>query len=174
VLWEVAPHAVLNLYGGPQYSQAGGATPVRSILSTFSNTAITPAGGGSFTLRSDQTVVQLSAQRAVTNGGGILQTVTNSNEGLQVRRLLQRNFDVIVLATNAQSVELHSNGLGQGKVNTQTVGAALEHPLSESLGVHFEYDYQRQRVNQFVPFNTNLDRNTYTVSLFYRLGEHPF
>ena len=171
-LWEVGPHAVVSLYGGPQYSQAGGATPPRSIFSTFSSTTLTPGGGGSFTLRSDETVLQISAQRVITNGGGVLETVTNSYEGLQARRLLQHGWDVIILATNAQSTSLHG-GFGPGKVNTQTIGAAVEHPVSESLGLHFEYDYQRQRVNQFVPFGTNLDRNTYTVSVFYRLGEHP-
>jgi hypothetical protein len=46
--------------------------------------------------------------------------------------------------------------------------------LFSSLNLHFAYDFLRQRVNQFVPLGTNVNRNQYTLAVFYRFGEHQF
>jgi hypothetical protein len=170
--WSAGPHIDLDLYGGPSFSKA---VETSSFLSSGNQTPSTlntlgPAVGGTFTIRSDQTVFDVSAQRSVSSGGGLLMTVTDSYEGAELRRQLGDNWDFVVIASNARSVALQ-NGPDKGKVDSDSAGAAFEHPLFSKLSVHFEYDYLRQRVNQYVPLGTNVNESQYVVSLFYRIGE---
>jgi hypothetical protein len=51
---------------------------------------------------------------------------------------------------------------------------AIEHPLLESLNLHAEYNYLRQRVNKAVPLSADFDRNRFTIGLFYRPHENKF
>ncbi len=170
--WSVGPHVDLDLYGGPAFSKTFGVSYFSSSASQTATTlnSVGPSLGGTFTLRSDKTVFDITAQRSVSNGGGLLGTVIDSYEGAELRRQLGDNWDFVVIAGNAQSVALQT-GPDKGKVNSNSAGAAFEHPLFSKLSVHFEYDYLRQRVNSYVPLGTNVNESQYVVTLFYRLGE---
>jgi hypothetical protein len=130
-----------------------------------------PAGGGSFTLKSDRTALQFAAQRLVTSGGGLLGTVTSAYGGVQLRRRMTADWDLVLTGSGAQTQQIQSGG-ASGNIQTQTAGIALEHAIFENLFFHGEYDFLRQRVNQFVPLGTDINRNQYTVSIFYAFGEH--
>jgi hypothetical protein len=119
-------------------------------------------------LRSDQTVLHFTAQRLITDGGGLLNTVVNANEGAELRHRLVYGSDLVVMATNTRSVALQGFG-GRGIVDTQSAGIALEHSLFENLSMHFGYDFFRQRVNQYVHF-ADVDEGRYTVGILYRIG----
>ncbi len=171
VHWDVAEHMGLDLYGGPSYSTANGtqflAAP--SELSTKFRT-VSPSLGGTFSLRSDRTVLNVSAQHAVSSGGGLLMTVMSDYEGAEVRHQLTDNWDFIVTGAYNRSVALQSDS-SKGKISGETFGAAFEHPIVGELNARFEYDYLRQRINQFVPLGTNVNTNQLSMGLFYRIGE---
>lgn len=169
--WQVGPHADLSLYGGPAYSTTTGASSLAPLVNEIAGTIKTwePVGGGSFTLRSDQTVFELSAEHSVNSGGGLLMTVTNSYEAAEVRHHFTSDWDWLVTAANGRSVALQGE-IGRGTVNTQSLGTAFEHALFQKLGVHLEYDFLRQRSNEFVPLSSNVDRNEFSVAVFYQIG----
>lgn len=169
--WDVKQYASLDLYGGPSDSAAVGTSSIVPVVNQASGTfdTLSPAFGGTFSLRSDETVFDVSAQHLVSSGGGLLMTVTSDYEGAELRRQLGEKWDFILTGGYARAVALQSQ-TSKGKADTQTFAIAFERPLLEKLSVHFEYDYVRQRVNQFVPLGTNVNTNEFSVSLFYRVG----
>ncbi len=171
VHWSVTDHAGLDLYGGPSYSSAVG-IPILPGTNEVSTqfTTLSPAFGGTFSLRSDQTVLNISAQHTVSSGGGLLMTVMSDYEGAEVRHQLMDNWDFVVTGGYNRSVALQSNQ-SKGKISGETFGTAFEHSIIGELSARFEYDYLRQRINQFVPLGTNVNTNQISVGLFYRIGE---
>jgi hypothetical protein len=97
-------------------------------------------------------------------------TVMSDYEGAEVRHQLTDNWDFVVTGGYNRSVALQSNA-SKGKINGETFGTAFEHPIIGQLSARFEYDYMRQRINQFVPLGTNVNTNQVSVGLFYRIGE---
>ena len=169
--WDIAEHVGLDLYGGPSYSTAFGTQflPGTNGLPT-KFTTLSPAFGGTFSVRSDRTVVNVSAQHTVSSGGGLLMTVMSDYEGAELRHRLTDNWDFVVTGGYNRSVTLQSTA-SKGKINGETFGTAVEHPIIGELSARFEYDYLRQRINQFVPLGTNVNTNQVSVGLFYRIGE---
>ena len=165
--WQLNRRATLSLYGGPQYVESGGPFPIFGPLAS----PWRPAGGGTLTVRTDQTVLELTGQYLVGNGGGLLTTVTNSYEGVNFRRRLNLDWDLMLIGMNARSAALQGVP-GKGIVNTETAGAAVEHPIFENLHMHLEYDFLRQRINRFVPRSANGDTSEVTFGVFYRFGDH--
>jgi hypothetical protein len=176
-LWQMGPHVVVSVFGGPSFSRTGGPLTILSgnagasenILPTVGKWS--PGAGASLTLRSDQTVLRLTVQRLVADGGGLLTTVVNAYEGAELRRRLAYGWDLVLMASNARSIALQGV-LGRGALDTQSGEVALEHSLFENLSVHFEYDFVRQRANQYVPFAADVDDQRYTVGILYRIGTH--
>lgn len=125
------------------------------------------------TFRSNQTVLRLTGQRLVADGGGLLAGVTNSYEGGEIRQRMAGRWDVILTASNARSVALQGPS-GKGTVDTQAAGLAIEYPIERNLSLHAGYDYLRQRTNQFVPFALNADRSRFTLGIFYRTRDFVF
>jgi hypothetical protein len=169
--WDVKQYASLDLYGGPSDSVAVGTSSLLPAVNQSSGNfeTMTPAFGGTFSLRSDETVFNVSAQHMVSSGGGLLMTVISDYEGAELRRQLGENWDFIVTGGYARDAALQIP-INKGKADAQTFATAFEHPLLQKLSVHFEYDYLRQRVNQFVPLGTNVNTNEFSVGLFYRMG----
>jgi hypothetical protein len=169
--WEIGPHLLLSLFGGPQYSLTDGlfaipGSPGSSFLAVSSQ-GWEPAGGASLTFRSDRTVVSLTGQRTVADGDGLLSSVTSWYGAAEVRRRITHAWDLVLTGSEARSLALQGP-FGFGEVNTQSAGLALEHPLFGHLTLHAEYGYFRERTNQNVAFTANVDRNRYTLGVFYR------
>ncbi len=178
-LWQMGPYVLVSIFGGPSFSRTGGPSTILSgnagasenILSTGTVGKWGPGAGASLTLRSDQTVLRLTVQRLVDDGGGLLTTVVNAYEGALLRRRLAYGWDLLLMASNARSVALQGS-LGRGALDTQSAEVALEHSVFGNLNMHFEYDFIRQRANQYVPFAAEVDDNRYTVGILYRIGSH--
>jgi hypothetical protein len=175
-LWQVGPHVELSLFGGAQLAMSGGAflfpgSTVGSGPTPGPTRDWVPVGGASLTLRSNQTVLVLTGERIVTDGGGLLTTVINEHEGAELRRRIPYGFDFVWTGTNARSSALDEFP-GTGRVDTQSAGMSIEHLLFQNLNLHVEYDFLRQRANQFVPFEANANANQYTVGISYRIGNH--
>lgn len=178
VLWEASPFLAFSAYGGAEYADSTGqfqTNPLQpgSTTVTLATQHWSPAGGGTVTFRSNETVFRLTGQRLVQDGGGLLSAVTNSYEGAEIRQRMGGRWDAILTASNARSVALQ--GLtGKGAVDTQAAGMAIEYPIAPNLSLHAGYNYLRQRTNQFVPFALNADRNHYTLGIFYRTRNFQF
>jgi hypothetical protein len=176
--WQMGPHVIVTAFAGPSFSMTVEPPTIASvnapasttILSTLAAETWSPGGGGTLTLRSDQTVLRLTVQRLISDGGGLLNTVVNSNEGAELRHRLAHGSDLVLMATNARSVALQGFG-GKGIVDTQSAEIGLEHSLLENLSMHLGYDFFRQRVNQYVHF-ANVDEGRYTVGILYRIGNN--
>lgn len=179
VNYESGPSLSFSAFGGPQYSDANGQflrtsndpTQPSIVLVPGSHKGWNIAGGGSVSLRAEKTLFRFSAQRMVSDGGGLLTAVTNTSEAVEFRRRLTRYWDVVLTAVNGRSLSLQSS-TGRGKVDTQSLGIALERPITENLSVHGEFNYLRQRTNQVVPFEANIDRNRAMIGIFYRIGAY--
>lgn len=175
--WEMGRHALLNLFGGAQYSIADGLFPIPGALGPENGFLAVathqwePAGGVSLTLRSDRTVLRLTGQRVVADGDGLLASVVSWYGAVEVRRRVVRDWDLVLTGTDARSLALQGP-FGFGEVNTQSAGLALEHPLFGNLNLHAEYGYFRERTNQNVPFTANVDRNRLILGVFYRTAMH--
>lgn len=181
ILWEASPFVTFSIYGGAEYANSVGqfqvpsTNPLQPGSTSVSLTAHrwNPAGGGSVTFRSNETVFRLTGQRLVADGGGLLPAVMNSYEGAEIRQRFAGRWDVALTASNARSVALQGP-TGKGAVDSQVAGIAIERPILQTLSLHVGYDYLRQRTNQFVPFAFNADRNRFTLGLFYRTRDHVF
>jgi hypothetical protein len=177
-LWQTGPHMVVSLFAGPSFSMTGVPLTILSgqartpgaIPSGTTARMLSPGAGVSLTLRSDQMVLRLTAQRLITDGGGLFTTVVSAYEGAELRHRLGYNSDLVLVASNARSAVLQGFS-GRGAVNTQSAGVSVEHSVFENLSVHFEYHVFRQRVNQYVPF-ADVDDGRYTLGIFYRIGRH--
>jgi hypothetical protein len=174
--WQMGPHAVLDLFGGVQYSLTYGLFlipgPPGSTNAFFAadSDRWDPAGGASLTLRSDRTVLRLTGQRLVSDRG-LLTSVVNWYGGAELRRRVVHGWDAVLTGTESRSVALQGP-FGIGAVNMQSAGLALEHPLFANLSLHAEYSYFRERTNQDIPFTANVDRNLFTLGVFYRTSHH--
>ena len=181
VLWEISPNVTLGAYGGAEYSRSQGdflvpstnpAQP-RNVLTSLRTKQWNPGGGASLTLRSNQTVIRLTGQQLVADGGGLLPAVTNSYEGAEIRQRMGGRWDVALTVSNARSLALQGPA-GKGKINTQTAEMAIEYALAQALSLHLGYNYVRQRTNQFTPLALDADRDRLTVGLFFRSHDYRF
>lgn len=181
LLWEASPMVTFSIYGGAEHIDSVGQFLVPStnplqpgnMTVTLTTQHWSPGGGGSVTFRSNETVLRLTGQRLVADGGGLLAAVTNSYEGAEIRQRMAGRWDVILTASNARSVSLQGPS-GKGAADTQVAGMAIEYPIVRNLSLHAGYNYLRQRTNQFVPFALNADRNRYMLGLFYRTRDFVF
>ncbi len=181
LLWDASPYVTLSVFGGPEYSDSEGQFLVPStnplqpgnVLVTQRTMRWNPGGGGSVTFRSNQTVVRLTAHYLVADGGGLLPAVTNSYEGAEIRRPMAWKWDIALTGSNARSLALQGPN-GKGAFDTQSAGVALERPLLQTLSLHLGYNYLRQRANQSVPLVLDVDRNRFTLGLFYRTHDYKF
>lgn len=179
VSWEMGPSLAISGFGGPQYSNANGQFLRRATDPTQPPYVFVPgnhkgwnmAGGASVALRAEKTLLRFSAQRMVSDGGGLLTAVSNTSEAVEFRRRVTRYWDIVLTGVNARSVSL-PGALGRGQVDAQSFGVALERSIRENLSVHGEFNWLRQRTNQVVPFEANVDRNRVMIGLFYRIGTY--
>jgi hypothetical protein len=177
-MWQMGPHVTVTIFGGPSLSITGGPPASATISASASQTTLStaaagiwsPSAGGTLTWRSDQTVLRLTAERLITDGGGLLNTVVNANEGAELRHRLAYGSDLVLMASNAQWAAVQGFG-GRGIVDTQSAGIALEHALFEKLRMHLGYDFSRQHLNQYVHF-ADVDEGRYTVGIVYRIGKN--
>lgn len=181
LLWEASPFVTFSIYGGAEYADSLGQFQVPSANPLQpGNTTVTlttqhwsPAGGGSVTFRSKETVFRLTGRRLVSDGGGLLAGVTNTYGGAEIRQRISGRWDMALSAADARSVALQGPN-GKGRVDTQEAGMAIERPIVGTVSLHIGYNYLRQRTNQFVPFALNADRNRFTLGIFYHTRDFAF
>jgi len=171
---QVSPSLTVSVFGGPQYSHLHEVIifpigPFRFQAPIFQvgwNWAL----GGALTKRLHKTVLQLTAQRQVSNGGGFIGAVVGSSVGASVRHQLPGRWDAIWSGGYAKNTSLAS-GSAASEFRSETAGFGLQRSLTERLNFHIGYDFLRQRATGQSPLFASFDRNLWSAQLSYQF--HP-
>lgn len=171
---QISPSLSLRVFGGPQYSRLderyslplNPSTLQAPVFSTHWNWAT----GGVLTMRSDKTVFLLTAQRQISNGGGLLGPVVSSSVEANVRHRLAGRWDAFWTSGYANNGSLRST-FSQGDYRSLTAGTGLQCSLTEKLALGVRYDFVRQTGTGQSPLFANFDRNLWSVQLSYRFHE---
>src|SRR5258708_1450616 len=159
LLWQARPSVTLNIFAGPQFSDAFGqfaapsmnpAQPTAFLISGRGK-QLGAGAGGTLAWRSTRTVLRFTGQRLITDGGGLLTSVTNSFEGIELRRRVFRLMDVVLTGGNSRAAALLGPSV-RGNIRAQTASAAVERAIHGNVGARGEDQFIRQRVNPEVPF----------------------
>lgn len=113
---------------------------------------------------------ELSAGHVATDGGGVLTSVISTQQDLQLRWEISEHWEARVTGENSNMQAL-SSAYNNGKVQSQSVGFALERRFMPRLSAQLGYEYTRQRVGGALPFFFNMDRNIVSFSITYRIKD---
>lgn len=161
---QLSPTVTVTLYGGPQYirtlGQSSGGVGVGGGLQ--------PSVGGSIIKQVRDTALNLSVQRAVTDGGGLYTSVVNTSATFGVRRRLVGQWEG----------DLHGSGavandslfqLANERTDSLTGGVEISRPLRNGSAFHISYTTLHQFNKGTLPITANFDRNIVMIGFDYRL-----
>ena len=171
---QFAPSLSVHAFGGPQYSQQDGSvlkSPAPSMTTVSSSSKRWNwAAGGAITKRTDNIVVQLTAQHQVGNGGGLGTASVSSSVGANVRHRLAGSWDAIWAGGYANNTSLMPDFTREG-YRSFTAGVGLRRPLRERLNLGLRYDFVRQLTKGNSQFFGSFDRDLCSVEFTYRFRE---
>ncbi|HXJ93355.1 MAG TPA: hypothetical protein VMT20_10805 [Terriglobia bacterium] len=174
--WKATPSVSLQVFGGPQYLPAHQLVTAESTGSAPANTNAPGlwswTAGGSVSKSTEKTSLQLAAGRAVTDGGGLLATLTSAYATLGLNRRLIRRWSGSCAVTGSQGNTL-DYGFGTGKINSLSGTAGLEHAFRESFTTRLSYTYTRQYATGSVPYGSNLNHSIVSLTISYQLPKIP-
>jgi hypothetical protein len=173
---QVSRSLTLSVFGGPQYSRLHEVIifpigPFRFQAPIFQvgwNWAL----GGTLIKQLDKTVFQLTAQRQVSNGGGLIGAVVGSSVGVSLRRQLPGRWDAIWSGGYAKNTSVAS-GSAANEFRSETAGFGLQRSLAERLNFRIGYDFLRQRATGQSPLFASFDRNLWSAQLSYQFHQIP-
>ncbi len=177
--WKATPSVSLQVFGGPQYlpphqlvaGQSAGSVPATTKTPGLWSWAV----GGSLAKSTEKSTFQLSGGRAISDGGGLLTTVTSTYATVGVNRRLIRRWSASWSATGSESRTLNY-GLGTGKIDSISATGGLDHPLTEELDARLSYTFTRQYSTGVVPFGASLNgfnNSIVSLTLSYQLPKIP-
>jgi hypothetical protein len=163
--WKPRPSVDLEFFGGPQAVKQYGAGPAPLSQVEW-------AGGGTLTLQGQRSAVLFTAQRLVSDGGGLLSFVSNSYAAVSVRRRLLGQWDGTLGLSVAQNQSL---GIADGSsnLNAQTASFDLERRLRRNLVFEAGYAYARQTSSGTAPAGADFHRNRVISGLSWQWGTIP-
>ncbi|MHB8655936.1 MAG: hypothetical protein ACYDA9_18895 [Terriglobia bacterium] len=161
-----------QISGGPQYARIRD----RVVVSLLPGLAVTlnsietkwhGAYQGTITHTTDKTALEISAQRSVQDGGGLLATVMNTDFSGGIKRELIRHWAGVFEVDAARSQALGAAFAGS-RLDSQSAGVAIEHAFTENLTGRLAYNFIRQRGTGQLPFLPDLDRNRVSFTISYQ------
>jgi hypothetical protein len=172
------PNFSLSVSGGPQYFNASQAFPSTSSqqsggapASIPAATSWSPAVTASMGLQERHTSFAASYSRSVTAGGGLLGTFNSNTVNASGRWQMARTW--IGGATASYSTVKTVNLL----LVSSTAGGhsiagtvSLEHPLSSSLRMSFQYDHLHQSYSGIVAATSDPDSNREMISISWEFA----
>jgi hypothetical protein len=171
---QFSPSLSLSVFGGPQHSHTNEIIPFVIGPFTFRIPVLLAgwnwAVGGTLTKRLDRTVFLLTAQREISNGGGLIGAVNGTSVGASVRRQLPGRWDAVWSGNYANNSSL-GPAAPAGSYYSANAGFGLERSLSDRLSLRFGYDFLSQHGNGQAPLLGNLNRNLFSVQFSYRFHQ---
>jgi hypothetical protein len=166
---RLSPSVTVSFFGGPQY--------IRTLGQVLSGTnppgQVEASGGGSVTKEVRKTALNLSAQRSVSDGGGIYTSVVSTSVAFGVRRRLvgrwESNWSGALADADTSLLQL-----GNGKTETLTGGVDFTRPFG-SGGSNFRISYTttHQLTKGTLPGLADFDRNQVTIAIDFQLKAIP-
>jgi hypothetical protein len=181
VAWQLSPSVELMVFGGPQYTPSqeyivqspalpgGGGTVANPLFRSQWNTA----AGGTLTKQAEKTAFNLTAQRSVTNGGGVLTAVTSSSVAIGAHRKLARGWEASLNVTCGLTDGLTLPSLPRNNISSESTTFAVDHPLSESVSARLSYTFTHQSNIAQLPVAATFDRSRVSVNFTYRAKSIP-
>jgi hypothetical protein len=167
---QFSPSVTVSLFGGPQHSLSNYIFSLALgpflIQAPVSSPSWNWALGGTLTKRLNNTVLELTAQHQVSNGGGLIGAVVGTSAGASVRHRLPGHWDAVWSGSYAKNNNLVSSG-PTSDYQSETVGFSLVRPVTDRLSLRFGYDFLHQRGTGQSPLLGEVDRNLFSVQFSY-------
>ena len=164
----------VSLFGGPQHSLSNYIFSLALgpflIQAPVSSPSWNWALGGTLTKRLDNTVLELTAQHQVSNGGGLIGAVVGTSAGASVRHRLPGHWDAVWSGSYAKNNNLVPSG-PTSDYQSETAGFSLVRPFTDRLSLRFGYDFLHQRGTGQSPLLGEVDRNLFSVQFSYRFRQ---
>ncbi len=177
--WTVVltPHLRANVFAGPTYSRMQGSVlvPLGSLVTLsfpIDRSDWHWAAGGGITFATARNSFRVSASRQVTDGGGLLDAVTNETVQESFERRLGRRWTIQSLAGWQRNAALAA-ATEPGQLEGEYGRIGFLHRLSRLVTIGAGYEYQRQRTGGVVPLGASFDRNFVYFTLAYRFKNIP-
>jgi hypothetical protein len=182
VTWNATPTLTIAAFGGAQYAELNESPAAEALVSRNSLQFLIsatgpiyvrgwyPQYGASITKDIKHFQFELSGQHIETDGGGVLTSVVNTQQNLQLRWELTEHWEARVSVENSDTLAL-SSAYSNARVRSQSGGFALERRFTPRLSARLGYEYTRQRVGGTLPFFFNMDRNIASFSITYRIKD---
>ena len=130
------------------------------------------SGGGSITKEVGKTALNLSAQRIVSDGGGLYTSAINTNATFGVRRRLVGHWETNLYGGAGRSdASLFQNV--NGKTDSLLGGIDFHRPLVGGAVFHVSYDTTHQLSKGSLPITASFDRNQVTIGFDYQFKPLP-
>jgi hypothetical protein len=178
--YKISESITASLFGGPERTHVretlleSVSLPIGTIplLVPVSKFGWEWSVGGSVMKSTQNTVISLSAVRAVSNGGGLLAAVNSNFGSLGISRRLPHDWQWGSMVSYGLSQSLPFAGLPSSSFNSQIGQASLYRKLGEHLSFGFDYQYQRQRVSGGTGLGVAaLDRNRADVRFDWQVKQ---
>jgi hypothetical protein len=114
--------------------------------------------------------LQLTAQRQISDGGGLVGAVVSTSTGVSLRQQLPGRWDALWSGSFAKNTSVSSGNL-TSDYQSESAGFALQRPITERASLRFAYDFLHQRGAGQTPLAGNLDRNLVTVQFTYKFRQ---
>jgi hypothetical protein len=130
------------------------------------------SGGGSITKEVRKTALTFSAQRAVSDGGGLYTSVISTSAILGVRRRLVGRWEAD-LHGGAARADTSLSQLTNEKSDALTGGIDFMRPLRNGSLLHISYATMHELNTSALPVFRGFDRNQVSIGFDYRLKTTP-
>lgn len=173
---QLSPSLTLDVFGGPQYTRLHDEFVIPLGFITISGRIFRSewhwATGGTLTKQLENTALRFSAQRRVTDGGGLLGAVTSTSVGTSIHRRLGGRWAGTWDLSYGRNDAL-GFGVFAGTIQTAAAGFELGRSLTEKLSFRAGYGFSRQRTEGSFLLLGNIDRHTIRGGFSYDVGRFP-
>lgn len=163
--WHVTPTVTLSAFGNPHYVQAYFYSP-----GTTNNGQghVYGGGGGVLTKQVKKTALDLSGERILTDGGGLLTYTTSTNANIGVRQQVVGRWEALVQVGAARTDALLGQYSG-ARLDSLRGSLIVQRPLFQGLTMRLGYEAEHQVSKGSLPLGAAFDRNRVTCSIDYQL-----
>ena len=166
---RLAPTVTLTVYGGPQYVHLLGLGASEAGISQQWQ----PTGGASITKEVRKTALDLSFQRAVSDGGGLYTSVINTNVTFGVRRRLAGKWEASLHGGGGEA-DASLFQLANGKTEALLGGIDFSRPVRGGSLLHISYDTTHQVSKGTLPISSDYDRNQVSIGFDFGVKALPW
>jgi len=166
--WKLRPTLEVNLYAGPQWiRQVESNAPVQNAGSPTSQMEWSAGGGLDRVGR--WLSAMLSAEHAVTDGGGLLSFVTKSAISAGVRKRIGGAWDLTIDCGLARNRSLSPDQISAW-LTEQSGRAIITRPIGRKMALNVEYEYLEQTPHGDINLGSGFHRNRIATSLAWNWG----